>query len=155
MLNDLLHVDRELQVATDVCVVGAGAAGVVLARNLKNAGREVCLLEAGGMDYENDTQTLFEGENIGAEYYPLDHSRLRFFGGTTNIWGGRNITLDPIDFKKRDWVPHSGWPISLDGTISLQGAEPSKDLPISQGRPIFLASPCKSRRVMSRPTAYP
>ncbi len=29
------------------------------------------------------------GENVGAAYYPLEDSRLRFFGGTTNIWGGR------------------------------------------------------------------
>lgn len=24
------------------------------------------------------------------------------------------MPLDPIDFKKRDWVPHSGWPISAE-----------------------------------------
>jgi choline dehydrogenase-like flavoprotein len=112
MLNDLLEADRESTVTAEVCVIGAGAAGVAIARDLKNSGREICLLEAGGMDYENDTQALFEGRNIGAEYYELDHSRLRFFGGTTNIWGGRCVPLDPIDFERRDWVPHSGWPIS-------------------------------------------
>ncbi len=47
-------------------------------------------------------------------YYALDQSRLRFFGGTTNIWGGRCVPFDRIDFERRDWVPHSGWPISLD-----------------------------------------
>jgi len=112
MLIDLLQADRVTNLNTDVCVVGAGAAGVAVARDLKNAGREVCLLEAGGMDYENETQSLFEGRNIGAEYYELDHSRLRFFGGTTNIWGGRCVPLDPIDFERRDWVPYSGWPIT-------------------------------------------
>jgi choline dehydrogenase-like flavoprotein len=45
------------------------------------------------------------------EYYDLDQTRLRFFGGTTNIWGGRCALLDPIDFERRSWVPHSGWPI--------------------------------------------
>ncbi len=78
------------------------------------AGHEICLLESGGMDFEDDTQALFAGNNIGMEYYDLDHARLRFFGGTTNIWGGRNVPLDRIDFQTRDWVPHSGWPISLD-----------------------------------------
>jgi len=112
MLNDLLHADRKTTWHCEVCVVGAGAAGVAVARDLLHAGREVCLLEAGGMDYETDTQSLCEGENIGAEYYELDHSRLRFFGGTTNIWGGRCVPLDPIDFERREWVPHSGWPIS-------------------------------------------
>lgn len=37
---------------------------------------------------------------------------MRLFGGTAAIWGGRVAELDPIDFEKRDWVPHSGWPIS-------------------------------------------
>ncbi len=104
----------DLLLEAEVCIVGAGAAGVALARDLMNAGRDVCLLEAGGMDYDEQTQSLFKGNNIGMEYYDLDHSRLRFFGGTTNMWGGRSIPLDPIDFEKRDWVPHSGWPITLD-----------------------------------------
>ena len=114
MLIDLQKSTENLSLEAEVCIVGAGAAGVALARDLMNAGRDVCLLEAGGMDYEEDTQSLFKGKNIGMEYYDLDHSRLRFFGGTTNIWGGRSVPLDPIDFEKRDWVPHSGWPITLD-----------------------------------------
>ena len=99
---------------TDVCVVGGGAAGVALARKLCQSGHDVCLLEAGGMDFEQATQDLCFGEVVGMEYYELEHARLRFFGGTTNIWGGRCVPLDRIDFEKRDWVPHSGWPITLD-----------------------------------------
>jgi choline dehydrogenase-like flavoprotein len=114
MLIDLEKSTNDVLLEAEVCIVGAGAAGVALARDLMKAGRDVCLLEGGGMDYEEKTQTLFEGENVGMEYYDLDHSRLRFFGGTTNIWGGRSVPLDPIDFEKRDWVPHSGWPITLD-----------------------------------------
>jgi glycine/D-amino acid oxidase-like deaminating enzyme len=114
MLIDLESVTDNIVLNADICVVGAGASGVALARDMMNAGHDVCLLEGGGMDYEEQTQSLFSGKNIGMEYYDLDHSRLRFFGGTTNIWGGRNVPLDAIDFKKRDWVPHSGWPITLD-----------------------------------------
>ena len=114
MLIDLENADQDMLLEAEVCIVGAGAAGVALARDLMRAGRDVCLLESGGMDYEGATQALYQGMNIGMEYYDLDHARLRFFGGTTNIWGGRNITLDPIDFEKRDWVPHSGWPITFD-----------------------------------------
>ncbi len=114
MLIDLEEAAADLLLEAEVCIVGAGAAGVALARDLMNTGRDVCLLEAGGMDYDERTQSIFKGNNIGMEYYDLDHSRLRFFGGTTNVWGGRSIPLDPIDFEKRDWVPHSGWPITLE-----------------------------------------
>jgi len=114
MLIDLQNVEQEMLLQAEVCIVGAGAAGVALARDLMRSGRDVCLLESGAMDYEGATQALYDGNNVGMEYYDLDHSRLRFFGGTTNIWGGRNIPLDPIDFEKRNWVPHSGWPITLD-----------------------------------------
>jgi choline dehydrogenase-like flavoprotein len=113
MLIDLEQATEDLQLEAEICIIGAGAAGMTLARDLMNAGRDICLVEAGGMDYEPVTQTLFQGRNIGAEYYDLDHARLRFFGGTTNIWGGRSVPLDAIDFERRDWVPHSGWPIKL------------------------------------------
>jgi choline dehydrogenase-like flavoprotein len=114
MLIDLDTATDNIVLNADICIVGAGAAGVALARDMMNAGHDICLIEGGGMDFEERTQSLFDGRNIGMEYYDLDHARLRFFGGTTNIWGGRNVPLDPIDFEKRDWVPHSGWPITLD-----------------------------------------
>lgn len=98
--------------ATDVCIVGAGVAGITMARRLLAAGRTVTILESGGLDYEPTTADLNAGENVGDPYYALDHARMRFFGGTTAIWGGRVAELDPIDFERRAWVPHSGWPIS-------------------------------------------
>ncbi len=114
MLIDLRDASAPTELDTGVCIAGAGAAGVALARNLVNRGQDVCLLESGGMDFHQATQDLCAGQIVGMEYYELEHSRLRFFGGTTNIWGGRSVPLDRMDFEKRDWVPHSGWPISLD-----------------------------------------
>ncbi len=69
------------------------------------------LLESGGLDYEAPISDLNAGENCGRDYYDLEDSRLRFFGGTTAIWGGRCAELDPIDLERRDYIPHSGWPI--------------------------------------------
>lgn len=114
MLVDFSLADAPRTFTADVCVVGAGAAGVTLARSLSQHGHSVCLLESGGLDFDSRTQSLYEGANIGMQYYPLEESRLRFLGGTTNIWGGRCVPHDPIDFRKRAWVPHSSWPIGID-----------------------------------------
>ncbi|WP_245836832.1 FAD-dependent oxidoreductase [Sphingopyxis indica] len=96
----------------DVAVIGAGPAGITIARELMRRGHDICLVESGGLDFDSRTQALYAGRNIGQEYYDLDQSRLRFFGGTAAIWGGRCAVLDEIDFRRRNWVPHSGWPIT-------------------------------------------
>jgi choline dehydrogenase-like flavoprotein len=85
-----------------------------MARRLIEAGKTVILLESGGLDFEAATADLNAGRNVGQPYYDLDKARLRFFGGTTAIWGGRCAELDPIDFEQRAWVPHSGWPFGID-----------------------------------------
>src|SRR5687768_4178384 len=114
MLLDLDEAAAPVSRQTEVCVIGAGAAGICLARRLLAAGHEVMLLESGGVDFERAISDLNAGSSVGRDYYPLDHSRLRFFGGTTAIWGGRCAELDPIDLEERDWVPGSGWPLSWD-----------------------------------------
>ena len=108
---DLAQIPGPLELEGEVCVIGAGAAGISLARRLLRRGHGVVLLESGGLDYEAPTADLNAGDNVGEDYYGLEDSRLRFFGGTTAIWGGRCAELDPIDLEARDYVPHSGWPI--------------------------------------------
>jgi choline dehydrogenase-like flavoprotein len=111
MLIDLREQGDAAIPERDVCIVGTGVAGITLARRLVQLGHGVCMLESGGLDFEQPTQDLYRGANVGMPYYDLDQSRLRFFGGTISIWGGRCALLDPIDFERREWVPHSGWPI--------------------------------------------
>ena len=110
MLIDLRTAEGLGPIDADVCVMGAGAAGIPMARRLAEGGLKVCLVESGGTDFEQATQDLYRGENLGMPYYDLHDSRLRFFGGTVAIWGGRCAVLDPIDFEERPWVAHSGWP---------------------------------------------
>ena len=113
MIIDLRSEGPEVLEA-DVAIAGAGAAGITMASALVKRGFRVLLLESGGLDYEPETADLNRGENIGQDYYELENSRLRFFGGTTAIWGGRCAELDAIDFERREWVPHSGWPFAKD-----------------------------------------
>lgn len=97
---------------SDACIVGSGVAGLTIARRLLADGWRVTLVESGGADYDDLHQQLNDAENIGFDYYALIDSRLRMFGGTTAIWGGRCAPLDAIDFERRPWMPHSGWPLS-------------------------------------------
>lgn len=110
MLIDARNIPEGTRVESDICIIGAGAAGITLAREFSDTQYNVCLLESGGLDYDKDTQDLYKGENIGFPYYELDALRLRYFGGTTNHWAGACRPLDEIDFAKRSWVPDSGWP---------------------------------------------
>jgi hypothetical protein len=112
-----MHIDaRTLEngslIEGDLCIVGAGAAGISIALEWINAGRKVLLLEGGGFDFEPRMQDLYRGEIVGLPYYPLHAAALHYFGGTTNHWAGMCSPFDPIDFEARPWVPHSGWPIT-------------------------------------------
>ncbi len=57
-------------IETDIAIIGAGAAGITLARELRDSGREITLIESGSLELEADTQALYEGES-GAVEYPL------------------------------------------------------------------------------------
>ena len=97
-----------------VCIVGAGAAGITLACQLDRANFSVILLEAGGRAHDGELASdVFAGS--AAAPHPSTHEfRRNGLGGTTRIWGGRCVPFDPIDFERRDHVPHSGWPIGYD-----------------------------------------
>lgn len=110
-LSDSESVDRSRWTG-DICIVGAGIAGIGMARHLLGHGKRVLLLESGGIDYEPEVSTLNAGLNEGLPYYDLEDSRLRLFGGTAAIWGGRCAEFDEIDFEPREWVRYSGWPFS-------------------------------------------
>lgn len=73
----------------DVCIVGAGAAGAVLAKELSEGGSSVVVIEAGpwldtGEDFVNDELTMLDGR--------MDWDDLRITGGSDPIPLGRNNT---------------------------------------------------------------
>lgn len=112
-----MHIDaRSLPNGTvlegDLCIVGAGASGITIARELSGSNLKVLFLEGGGFDFDPQMQELYRGDIVGKPYYPLQAAALHFFGGTTGHWAGWCSPYEPIDFEKREWVPHSGWPIT-------------------------------------------
>ena len=113
MIDDLRQLPGGTTIRADVCLIGAGAAGITIARELAASPLQVCLIEGGGLEYEAESQALYAGENAGVAV-DFEVGRLRFLGGSTNHWGGRCAPLDEMDLRRREWIPHSGWPISRE-----------------------------------------
>lgn len=112
MIIDSRSLPNKNDLNCELCIIGGGAAGIALALEFSNSGVEVLLLESGGFEPEEETQALYQGDDIGLPYSDVESNRLRYFGGTTNHWSGWCRPLEPIDFEYRDWINHSGWPIS-------------------------------------------
>ena len=102
------------ELMTDICIIGAGAAGIAIALEFANTTHRVCLIESGDLSFDQETQSLYEMENVGYPQLETEPSRIRYFGGTTNTWTGRCLKLNPIDFESREWVPDSGWAIGYE-----------------------------------------
>lgn len=112
MISDALtELSSELE--ADVCICGAGPAGIVSALELARAGRRVVLIEGGGRDAPGEAQSVYEGELTGRPY-PLLGSRLRWLGGTSNHWGGWVKPLDDLDFRDKPHYPLPAWPFGPD-----------------------------------------
>ncbi|MBX3236641.1 MAG: GMC family oxidoreductase [Nitrospiraceae bacterium] len=114
MFIDAREVEFGAVIKSDVCIVGGGIAGLTLARELDRRGIDTCLLESGGLSPDRAIRDLSRGENVGVPYEVAEGSRSRYLGGGTNAWDGRCQPLDDQDFRIRDWVPNSGWPIGPD-----------------------------------------
>jgi choline dehydrogenase-like flavoprotein len=112
---DARELASDTNLEADVCIVGGGAAGISVAREFLNTPHRVILLESGDILFNQETQDLYLGQNIGRKYWdPKDVKfRLRFFGGTTNHWGGWCAMPDPLDFEVRSGIKYSGWPFPL------------------------------------------
>lgn len=121
MLKDLRDLPQDATIQADLCIIGAGAAGITLARRLRGQGHRVLLLESGGFEYSAQVQDLYKGRLTGLPYIPLETARLRYFGGTTMHWEGMCVPLMPLDFDRRSAVPDSGWPISYDDVARYYG----------------------------------
>jgi GMC oxidoreductase/FAD dependent oxidoreductase len=98
----------------DVCIVGAGPVGIVLALELARLGRSVLLLESGNLKQSADAQELATASILDPHtHVGMDVAVSRQLGGASNLWGGRCVAMEEHDFAPRSVVPFSGWPIGL------------------------------------------
>ncbi len=106
----------------DLCIVGAGAAGIAMAQCLANSSLTVILLVSGSpgdrTSPDPDRQSLYHG-TTGSFLQKVDpvflhRSRLNMYGGTTNHFGFWARPLDPVDFHPRPGFRDSAWPLAFD-----------------------------------------
>lgn len=111
MLIDGRALPQSETLATDLCIIGAGPAGIALALACRDRRLKVLLVESGGFAFDPAVQALSQDDSQDLPY-ELEQMRLRYVGGCSNHWGGFCRPLDPMTFVQRDWVPGSGWPIT-------------------------------------------
>jgi choline dehydrogenase-like flavoprotein len=111
MITDTRDLPDRATFEADVCVVGAGAAGIALALPFAGGPIRVVLLEGGGVTAEPDGRGIYQVVDGRAPRLCVDPSRTWYFGGNTNHWNANCRPLDDADFEARDWIAHSGWPI--------------------------------------------
>lgn len=104
--------DRLRAFAADVTVIGGGPVGITTALALADRGFRVLLLESGARAPRPEAQALSEAENLRPDnHHAPDITVARRLGGASNLWGGRCLPFDPIDFRDRPWLGLPAWPI--------------------------------------------
>lgn len=104
----LSKTERGRSVRAPVCVIGAGVAGLLLARRIAQSGRRVVVLESGGLAFDDaihrlnalDTEIRYAREMTG---------RYRGLGGSSTQWGGRMIPISAHEMGDRPHVGLSRW----------------------------------------------
>ena len=72
----------------DLCVVGTGPVGMALALEFERLGREVLVLESGGVEVEASEAS--HAEIVDPDRHaPMEIAVVRALGGTSWTWGGR------------------------------------------------------------------
>ena len=82
----------------DYILIGSGPASISCALSLEKKNKTCLILEAGEIEFTEESQKNYQGTVIGDPYHDLDIARLRFFGGSSNHWGGWCRPLDSYDF---------------------------------------------------------
>lgn len=111
MLVDLEPAPRERTFHSDVCILGAGIAGLTLATRLAARGMRVHLLEAGGLQLEPRSQSLYTVDQAASTHTGATEGRFRVFGGSSTRWGGQLLPYPHDVFRPGDEIPSLPWPI--------------------------------------------
>jgi len=100
-------------VSTDVCIIGAGMAGLMAARRIAATGRSVVVLESGGLEFDSNTSELNRVEDVNDSHKGAFGGRFRGLGGSSMQWGGRLLPLTRHDTLDRSYIGVNAWPFDI------------------------------------------
>jgi len=138
-----MSTDRTPSSRVDVCIVGAGPAGALVADRLASDGHDVVVLEAGPRFDDADRAERMErairppydrrdvwqmgGErdaysSSGDRDYPLNFARVKGVGGSTLHWQGMVMRLHESDFAGATEPNGPAWPLEYDDVADYYAA---------------------------------
>lgn len=98
-----------------ICIVGSGPAGMVLADRFAEQGYRVTLVESGTRRPDAGIQCLSDASlDPEATHAPMADAVARQWGGTSNLWGGRCVPYDSVDFVARPKLGIESWPFDFE-----------------------------------------
>ena len=86
MILDGRTMPPDARLEVDLCIIGAGPAGLSLAREFADSTVRVVVLESGGLDREPEIDRLGAGDSVGYPYHALERVRARGIGGSSLRW---------------------------------------------------------------------
>ena len=147
----------------NLCVVGSGVAGALIANEVSRNGKRVVIVEAGSQfDRGKRLEQIQKNQILGSNLWPwevegrdkfvdtsktelgwsykLNRSRVKAVGGSTLHWGGLVDRFWPSDFYSADkWGHGINWPISYKD-LEPYYCDAEKELGVS-GKPHPLDPP--------------
>jgi choline dehydrogenase-like flavoprotein len=106
----------------DICIIGAGIAGLLLATELRKQGLKIVVVESGGRTQDTEDNVLNKTIMINQNYAGATRGRVRCLGGTSTRWGGALIPFQPSDLLPRPHIGQAGWPISMEELQQFAGS---------------------------------
>ncbi len=108
---DLEQLDAGAAPEAEICIVGGGVAGLILARRLAAGGKRVMVLEAGGLEFEERSQALYAAEMTAENHRGSTEGRFRTFGGSSTRWGGQLLPFTEDIFSPPSGSGAVAWPV--------------------------------------------
>lgn len=158
----------------DLIVIGGGAAGLTLVRELSGSGIRIALVESGGLEQTEQHESLNQVDASGDLLEPMLQKarrdfhgpqlkywregiqkfgvRCRVLGGSTEGWAGKVAPFDDLDFKARYWIENSGWPILREDLLPfLERAAAHLDLgPLIHDRKFWMSADTREPEKIAR-----